>query len=193
MSSDPPKGRRSSGAAQSAGLTARMATTVDATRRGISKAPRALKLLMALGFIHALAWAVAIAPLTGPDEDNHAAVVQHIAETGHGVQFSHRQRQLLDADGHPDHRRRPAADEQQPGARPTLEGWDASLMPRIRQRQRTQERQRAKPDRQQPAALLLRGGRRLQAQPRHLVARAAVPHPGCSPRCRCRCWCCWRG
>jgi 4-amino-4-deoxy-L-arabinose transferase-like glycosyltransferase len=55
----------------------------------VAAAPRPLVILMVVGFIHALAWAVAIAPLTGPDEANHAAYVQHIAETGHGVQFTH--------------------------------------------------------------------------------------------------------
>jgi 4-amino-4-deoxy-L-arabinose transferase-like glycosyltransferase len=41
---------------------------------------------MLAGLIHAVAWAVVIAPLTGPDEDAHAAYVQHVAETGDSPQ-----------------------------------------------------------------------------------------------------------
>jgi 4-amino-4-deoxy-L-arabinose transferase-like glycosyltransferase len=97
---------------------------VSALRSKVAAAPRALKILIAVGFIHALAWAVAIAPLTGPDEANHAAVVQHIAETGHGVQlssgnstYSDQMRTLVTAGGL-------LQMNSNRGARPTLEGWN---------------------------------------------------------------------
>jgi 4-amino-4-deoxy-L-arabinose transferase-like glycosyltransferase len=61
---------------------------VSSLRSKVAAAPRPLKILMVVAFIHALAWTVAVAPLTGPDEANHAAYIQHVAETGHGVQFS---------------------------------------------------------------------------------------------------------
>src|SRR3954453_20561090 len=93
-------------------------------RQKISGSSRVLKLLMLAGFIHALAWAVAIAPLTGPDEDNHAAVVQHIAETGHGVQYasgdgnySRQLDTLLTAGGL-------RQMNSNLGTRPTLDGWN---------------------------------------------------------------------
>jgi 4-amino-4-deoxy-L-arabinose transferase-like glycosyltransferase len=79
---------------------------------------------MVVGFVHALAWTVAIAPLTGPDEDNHAAAIQHIAETGRGVQatggtgtYSREMDQLLTAGG----LRQMAGNKQ---ARPEFDTWD---------------------------------------------------------------------
>lgn len=49
-----------------------------------SRIPLSLRLLLIVAFIHGTAWALATAPLQGPDEDAHAAYVQHLAETGHG-------------------------------------------------------------------------------------------------------------
>jgi 4-amino-4-deoxy-L-arabinose transferase-like glycosyltransferase len=54
-----------------------------AARRRTRSTPVLVVLLVVAG-VHGLAWTVASAPLTGPDELAHFAYVQSIAETGHG-------------------------------------------------------------------------------------------------------------
>lgn len=63
-------------------VASRPSTRVRRARQRVSGAPRALKLLMLVGLVNALAWAAIVAPLTGPDEDNHASYIIHLAETG---------------------------------------------------------------------------------------------------------------
>lgn len=48
--------------------------------------PPALRVLLAVAFVHGLAWSLATAPLQGPDETAHAAYAQSIAATGDGPQ-----------------------------------------------------------------------------------------------------------
>ncbi len=48
--------------------------------------PGALASLLAAAAVLSVAWTVLTAPLQGPDEDYHAAYVQHLAETGSGPQ-----------------------------------------------------------------------------------------------------------
>ena len=52
-------------------------------RRRFKAIPRPLLALLLVGAIQAVAWSVATAPLQGPDENNHVAYVQHVAETGY--------------------------------------------------------------------------------------------------------------
>lgn len=56
--------------------TARVLARVRAT-------PRPLALLLATTGVVALAWAIVLPPFQGPDESEHFAYVQHLAETGH--------------------------------------------------------------------------------------------------------------
>ncbi len=63
--------------------------TYDAVRvrsRFISRlrsVPRPLALLLIVGALQALAWDVALPAFQGPDEANHFAYIQYLAETGH--------------------------------------------------------------------------------------------------------------
>jgi 4-amino-4-deoxy-L-arabinose transferase-like glycosyltransferase len=53
-----------------------------AGRRRRGRVPRPLALLLALTALLSLAWALVTAPLQGPDEPQHVAYAQHLAETG---------------------------------------------------------------------------------------------------------------
>jgi hypothetical protein len=45
--------------------------------------PVPLRLILAVALVEILAWSVVIAPLQGPDENNHYSYAQYLAETGH--------------------------------------------------------------------------------------------------------------
>ena len=45
--------------------------------------PVPLRLILAVALVEVLAWSVVIAPLQGPDENNHYSYTQYLAETGH--------------------------------------------------------------------------------------------------------------
>jgi hypothetical protein len=45
--------------------------------------PRPLALLLGIALVLSLSWSLATAPLQGPDESDHIAYVEHLAETGH--------------------------------------------------------------------------------------------------------------
>lgn len=49
--------------------------------------PKPLLALLLAGLVLSVAWSVATAPLQGPDEHNHLAYVQQLAETGNGPMF----------------------------------------------------------------------------------------------------------
>jgi hypothetical protein len=55
-----------------------------ALRRRIAVIPLPVALLAAVALAQGLGWAVATAPLNGPDENAHAAYAQYLAETGDG-------------------------------------------------------------------------------------------------------------
>jgi 4-amino-4-deoxy-L-arabinose transferase-like glycosyltransferase len=50
----------------------------------IRRTPLPLAILLVLALIQGLAWAMTTAPLQGPDEPQHVAYTQYLAETGHG-------------------------------------------------------------------------------------------------------------
>jgi 4-amino-4-deoxy-L-arabinose transferase-like glycosyltransferase len=52
--------------------------------RRVRRIPVPLALIMVVGLVHALAWAVLTPTLNGPDEVAHASYIQQLAETGHG-------------------------------------------------------------------------------------------------------------
>lgn len=56
-------------------------------RPRLAAIPRPLRGLLVACTLLSVAWAVAMAPLQGPDEHNHAGYVQNLAETGGGPSF----------------------------------------------------------------------------------------------------------
>jgi 4-amino-4-deoxy-L-arabinose transferase-like glycosyltransferase len=69
-----------------ASVTSRPATrpSVSALAGRVRRLPLPFVLVLVIAAIHGGAWAVAQAPLGGPDEANHVAYAQHLAEAGTG-------------------------------------------------------------------------------------------------------------
>lgn len=78
---------------------------------------------MAVGLVHALAWCLVVAPLTGPDENNHAAYVQHVAETGDSPQATRGHRTYSSQMDELLTRAQLQSMINNYGARPSLDGW----------------------------------------------------------------------
>lgn len=51
--------------------------------RGLRRIPAPLALLVGVALVLSASWSVATAPLQGPDESDHIAYIEHLAETGH--------------------------------------------------------------------------------------------------------------
>src|SRR5436190_8007115 len=54
----------------------------------LRRIPVPLRILLMIAVVEVLAWTVATAPLQGPDEQNHFAYAQQIAETGSKPSFA---------------------------------------------------------------------------------------------------------
>jgi hypothetical protein len=52
-------------------------------RTALRRIPPPLALLLGVALVLSASWALATAPLQGPDESDHVAYVEHLAETGH--------------------------------------------------------------------------------------------------------------
>jgi hypothetical protein len=52
-------------------------------RASLRRVPLPLGLLLGVAAVLSLSWSLATAPLQGPDESDHIAYVEHVAETGH--------------------------------------------------------------------------------------------------------------
>src|SRR4051794_33324113 len=48
----------------------------------LRRIPMPLRILLAIALVELLAWTIAMAPFQGPDENNHFAYAQQLAETG---------------------------------------------------------------------------------------------------------------